>query len=191
MAGLVLGRYFKLVVRPLLAAQSGHEAQKSELQARMAAMEDEQEVAWDEFAAAVARASSGVHERDQAAIGERIIGASKGSFERWGFDSAESMLADLDAPFGALILDPPEHERLTTAKYEPGYALFRVGTAHPAALLEGYLRGIVELFGSTVHGLASHLVSMDGQRYHLLELRWWTPLIVARPRIGSAPRLVA
>jgi hypothetical protein len=191
MAGLVLGRYFKLVVRPLLAAQSGHEAQKSELQARMAAMEDEQEVAWDEFAAAVARASSGVHERDQAAIGERIIGASKGSFERWGFDSAESMLADLDAPFGALILDPPEHERLTTAKFEPGYAVFCIGTAHPAALLRGYLRGIVEVHGGTVHALACHLVQMDGQPYHLLEMRWCSPVVVARPRVGSGPRMVA
>lgn len=184
---MVLGRYFKLVVSPLLEAKSG----SSGLKARIGAMSDEQEVAWEEFAEAVAQASQDVHEREQAAIGERIIWASKPSFERWGFDSAESMLGDLDAPFCALILDPPEHERLTTAKYEPGYALFRIGTAHPAALLEGYLRGIVEVWGSTVHGLARHVVSMDGQRYHLLELRWWTPVVVARPRFGSGPRLVA
>lgn len=157
----------------------------------MAHMEDDQEIAWVDFANAVARAASSVHEREQAAIGERIIWAAKSEFERWGFDSAESMLGDLDAPFGALILDPPEHERLTTAKYEPGYALFRVGTAHPAALVEGYLRGIVEAWGSTVHELARHVVTMDGQPYHLLELRWWSPVVVARPRVRSAPRMVA
>jgi hypothetical protein len=187
MTGVVLGRYLKLVVTPLLEAGG----RSREQIAQIAAISDEHEVPWAEFAAAVARASQSVPEREQAAIGERIIRASKPSFERWGFDSAESMLTDLDAPFGALILDPPEHERLTTAKYEPGYALFRVGTAHPAALLEGYLRGIVEAWGGTVDCLTRHRVTMDGRPYHLLELRWWTPVAVARPRFGSGPRMVA
>jgi hypothetical protein len=187
MTGMVLGRYFKLVVGPLLHAGLG----SSGLETRLAELEDDAEVTWDEFASAVGRAAASVTDRELVAIGERIIAASKASFERWGFDSAEAMLTDLDAPFGALILDPPDHERLTTAKFEPGYAVFRFGTAHPAALLQGYLRGIVELHGGTVHTLACHLVQMDGQAYHLLEMRWWTPVVVARPRVGSGPRMVA
>jgi hypothetical protein len=188
MAGMVLGRYFKLVVTPLLHAGLGC----PELEQRLAAIDDEREYPWEEFATTVARAASRVSERELIAIGERIIRASKSEFERWGFDSAESMLTDLDAPFGAMILDPPEHERLTTAKYEPGYAVFRIGVAHPGALLQGYLRGIVEIHGSTVHALARHLVHMDGQAYHLLELRWSTPeRVVARLRFGSGPRMVA
>lgn len=185
---MVLGRYFKLVVTPLLRAGPG----SSELETRLDSLDDEQEYAWDEFAMTVDRVANRVGERELAAIGERIIRASKAEFERWGFDSAESMLTDLDAPFGAMILDPPEHERLTTAKYEPGYAVFRAGVAHPGALLQGYLRGIVEVHGGTVHTIAHHLVHMDGQAYHLLELRWWTPArVVARPRFGSGPRMVA
>jgi hypothetical protein len=184
---MVLGRYFKLVVTPLLHAGLG----SAGLEARMAVMEDDAEVGWDEFANALARAANSVTERELVAIGERIIQASKASFERWGFDSAEAMLTDLDAPFGALILDPPEHERLTTAKFEPGYAVFRIGTAHPSALLQGYLRGIVEVHGGTVHTLACHLVQMDGQPYHLLEMRWWSPVVLPRPRVGSGPRMVA
>lgn len=185
---MVLGRYFKLVVTPLLHAGQG----SAELEAVVNTLEDEREYSWDEFALTVARAANCVDERELIAIGERIIRASKSEFERWGFDSAESMLTDLDAPFGAMILDPPEHERLTTAKYEPGYAVFRVGVAHPGALLQGYLRGIVEIHGSTVHALAHHLVHMDGQAYHLLELRWSTPArVVTRLRIGSGPRMVA
>jgi hypothetical protein len=187
MAGMVLGRYFRLVVTPLLHAGLG----STGLETRLRMLEDEAEVPWDEFAQAVADAASSVTERELTAIGERIIQASKASFERWGFDSAEAMLTDLDAPFGALILDPPEHERLTTAKFEPGYAVFRIGTAHPGALLQGYLRGIVEVHGGTVHTLARHLVQMDGQPYHLLEMRWWTPVVIARPRVGSGPRMVA
>jgi hypothetical protein len=191
MAGMVLGRYFRLVVTPLLHAGLGPR-DLEELEAHVDALDDETEYPWDEFATTVARAANRVSERELIEIGERIIRASKSEFERWGFDSAESMLTDLDAPFGAMILDPPEHERLTTAKYEPGYAVFRIGVAHPGALLQGYLRGIVEVHGGTVHGLAHHLVRMDGQAYHLLELRWWTPeQVVARPRIGSGPRMVA
>lgn len=185
---MVLGRYFKLVVTPLLHAGPGC----SEVDARLDTIDDEQEVPWEEFATTLARAADRVGERELIEIGERIIRASKSAFERWGFDSAESMLTDLDAPFGAMILDPPEHERLTTAKYEPGYAVFRVGVGHPGALLQGYLRGIVEVHGGTVNTLDRHLVHMDGQAYHLLELRWWTPArIVARPRFGSGPRMVA
>jgi hypothetical protein len=198
MAGMVLGRYFKLVVTPLLHAGRGcgepDAGELESLEARIEALDDELEYPWDEFATTVAQAADRVSERELIAIGERIVRASKSAFERWGFDSAEAMLTDLDAPFGAMILDPPEHERLTTAKYEPGYAVFRVGVTHPGALLQGYLRGIVEIHGSTVHALACHLVHMDGQAYHLLELRWSTPAstpVVARTRIGSGPRMVA
>jgi hypothetical protein len=195
MAGMVLGRYFKLVVTPLLHANQPVEREESglaKLEARVEIIDDELEYAWDEFATTVAHAANHVSEAELISIGERIIRASRSEFERWGFDSAESMLTDLDAPFGAMILDPPEHERLTTAKYEPGYAVFRVGVAHPGALLQGYLRGIVEVHGGTVHALARHLVHMDGQAYHLLELRWRTPArVVVRSRIGSGPRMVA
>jgi hypothetical protein len=195
MAGMVLGRYFKLVVTPLLHANQPGEREASglaKLEAKVDIIDDEREYSWDEFATTVAQAANGVSESELIAIGERIIRASRLEFERWGFDSAESMLTDLDAPFGAMILDPPEHERLTTAKYEPGYAVFRVGVAHPGALLQGYLRGIVEVHGGTVQALARHLVHMDGQAYHLIELRWWTPArVVVRTRISSGPRMVA
>lgn len=188
MAGVVLGRYFKLVVSPLLQAGRGSKA----LHARLEALADDTEVGWEEFAEAIAQAAADVDERELVRIGERIVRSQKAEFERWGFDSAEAMLTDLDAPFGAVILDPPEHERLTTAKYEPGYAVFRVGVTHPAALIEGYLRGIVESHEGTVHEVARHTVQMDGQPFHLIELRWWTPArMVARRRPASGPRMVA
>jgi hypothetical protein len=188
MAGMVLGRYFKQVVTPLLHAGTG----SKQLEARLETLDDEGEYEWEEFAAALSAASARVSHRDLVAIGKRIITAAKPEFERWGFDSAEAILTDLDAPFGASIIDPPEHQRLLTAKYEPGYAVFRVGVGHPAALVEGYLRGIVEAHGGTVNELSCHYVRMDDQPFHLLELRWRTPArVTARRRPASGPRMVA
>lgn len=185
---MVLGRYFKQVVAPLLHAGSGSDS----LEARLEQLADDGEYAWEEFEEALARATTSVPARDLVAIGKRIVTAAKPEFERWGFDSAEAVLMDLDAPFGAMTIDPPDHQRLLTAKYEPGYAVFRAGLCYPAPLVEGYLRGIVEANGGQVNELACHFVRMDGQGYHLIELRWWTPArVAARRRPASGPRLVA
>ena len=186
MAGMVLGRSFKQVIAPLLHAGLGEHALHDQLDA----LADEGEYPWEQFTDALARAAETVSSRELVAIGKRIIAESKTEFERWGFDSAEAILADLDAPFGAKFIDPPEAERLTTAKYEPGYALFRVGIVHPPELVEGYLKGIVEAYGGGVNDFACHQVTMEDQQYWLLELRWWTPAKpVRRRRAPSGPRL--
>lgn len=186
MAGMILGRSFRQVVAPLVHAGVG----PRELHEQLDALDDETEVPWARFVSALQRAAASVRRRELVAIGKRIVQASKVEFERWGFDSAEALLTDLDAPFGAKFIDPPETDRLTTAKYEPGYALFRVGVVHPPALVEGYLRGIVETYGGTVNDFACHEVTMEGQRYWLLELRWSTPAKpVRRQRPASGPRL--
>ncbi|PRP90875.1 hypothetical protein ENSA5_60750 [Enhygromyxa salina] len=184
MAGMVLGRYFKLVVTQLLDASAGLD----QLAARVESLDDAGEYDWAEFTAAVRLAAATVTELDLVSIGKRIVAASKPEFERWGFDSAEAVLTDLDTPFGAAIIDPPEHDRMTTAKYEPGYAVLRAGAVHPPALVEGYLRGVVEMYGGSVNDLACHKVHMDGQPFHLIELRWWTPSRVTR-RLSSSPRV--
>ena len=185
---MVLGRSFKQVLAPLLHAGVGVRTLHDQLEA----LEDEGEYPWDQFTAALREAAQTVSPRELVAIGKRIVSESKAEFERWGFDSAEAILTDLDAPFGAKFIDPPESERLMTAKYEPGYALFRVGLVHPPELVEGYLKGIVEAYGGSVNDYACHEVTMDGQRYWLIELRWWTPAKpVRRRRTRSGPRMVA
>ena len=185
MAGMVLGRSFKQVLSPLLHAGAGLHG----LEAALDELEDDGEYPWEDFTTAVQEAAETVPARSLIEIGKHVVASSKLEFERWGFDSAEAVLTDLDAPFGAKFIDPPEHERLATAKYEPGYALFRVGAVHPAALVEGYLRGIVEIYGGTVHDYMRHEVHMDGRPYHLIELRWSTPKPVRRRRAPSGPRL--
>lgn len=193
-----MGRYYRQVVTELLRAGDGliDEAIEGsgegsgQLVDRIASLADAGEYPWASFTADVAAASSRVQHSELVAIGKRIVTASKPEFERWGFDSAETVLTDLDAPFGATIIDPPEHERMTTAKYEAGYALFCVGAIHPAALIEGYLRGIVEMYEGSVVDLVCHAVHMDGHPMHLIELRWSTPArVTRRTRAASGPHI--
>lgn len=186
MAGRVLGRYFKQVVTALLHAGVG----SRQLEAQIESLDDAGEYPWTDFTEALRSAAETVRRQDLVAIGRRIIKASKPEFERWGFDSAEAILADLDAPFGASIIDPPEHERTITAKYERGYAVFRAGDVHPAGLVEGYLRGVVEMYDGRVDDLACHEVFMNGRPFHLFEMRWWTPARPAtRRRAPSGPHV--
>ena len=187
---MVLGRYYRQVLTALLQASEVDPGLVAVLVPRMATLTDAGEYPWAAFTADVARASEHIPHAELVAIGKRIVTASKPEFERWGFDSAESILTDLDAPFGATIIDPPEHERMITAKYEPGYALFCAGAVHPPALVEGYLRGVVEMYQGTVADLVCHSVSMVGHPMHLLELRWSTPVrVTRRTRQASGPHI--
>ncbi|PRQ09916.1 hypothetical protein ENSA7_03310 [Enhygromyxa salina] len=187
---MVVGRYYRQVLTELLHEFSGSNPGKAALEARVSTLVDDGEYPWLAFTTDVARASEQIAHSSLVAAGRRIVGASKPEFERWGFDSAEAILTDLDAPFGATIIDPPEHERMMTAKYEPGYALLCVGAVHPAGLVEGYLRGIVEMYGGTVSDLVCHAVQMEGHAMHLIELRWSTPVRVGtRTRVASGPHI--
>src|SRR5690606_7912071 len=63
------------------------------------------------------------------------------------------------------------------------HAFLRAGAVLPAELIEGYIRGVVAMFGASLSELACHRVTMDGRPFHLFELRWRgspVPRVVAR-----------
>ncbi|MFO7566674.1 MAG: hypothetical protein R6X02_28785 [Enhygromyxa sp.] len=182
MAGRVLGKHFIAVVAQLLDHSEAEPGSIAREQAALALIDPEAERPWTEFTATVSRVAASVPQRALIEIGERIVAAAKPEFERWGFDSAEKVLADWDAPFGASIIDAPEEQSVITIKYEPGHAFLRAGAVLPAALIEGYVRGVVAMFGAQLSELACHRVVMDGQPFHLFELRW---------RASAVPRVIA
>jgi hypothetical protein len=182
MAGWVLGKHFIDVVGPLLAHCEADPGSIARDQAALARVDPASEQPWIEFVTLVARLAESVRPRALIEIGERIVAAAKPEFERWGFDSAEKMLADWDAPFGASIIDAPEEQSVITIKYEPGHAFLRAGAVLPAALIEGYIRGVITMFGDELTEFACHRVSMDGHPFNLLEVRW---------RASAVPRVIA
>ena len=57
-----------------------------------------------------------------------------------------------------------------------------VSTLQANGLVEGYLRGVVEMHGGRVDDVACHQVFMNGYPFHLLEMRWWIPARPVRQR---------
>lgn len=182
MAGRVLGKHFIDVIGQLLAHSEADAAAIAREQAAVASIEPESERPWEEFTATLARTAASVPSRTLVEIGQRIVAAAKPEFEAWGFDSAEKVLADWDAPFGASIIDAPEEQSVVTIKYELGHAYLRAGEMLPTGLIEGYVRGVIVMFGGELVSLDCHRVVMDGRPFHLLEVRW---------RANPVPRVVA
>jgi hypothetical protein len=172
MAGRVLGKHFIDVIGQLLAHSDADARFIAREQAVLAAVDPQSERPWEEFLAALTRVAVSVREQTLIEIGERIVKATKSEFERWGFNSVEKVMADWDAPFGASIIDAPDEHWMATLKYEPSHAFLRAGAVLPAALIEGYVRGVIAMFGSELTELACHRVVMDGRPFHLFELRW-------------------
>ncbi len=191
MAGRVLGKHLRDVLGQLLVHSEASEASLAREHAALAAVDPDSERPWDEFVASLRRVAATVRPALQVAAGERIVAAARPEFERWGFDTAEKILADFDAPFGASIIDAPDEQAVVTLKYEPGQAFLRAGAPLPPALIEGYLRGVLTMFGAELVELARHDVALDGRPYHLFELRW-RPAAAPRPvpRRGSDRHLL-
>ena len=182
MAGRVLGKHFIDVIGQLLAHSEADAASIAREQAAIDAIDPESERPWEEFTATLARTAASVQPNTLVEIGRRIVAAAKPEFEAWGFDSAEKVLADWDAPFGASIIDAPEEQSVVTIKYELGHAYLRAGTVLPIALIEGYVRGVIAMFGAELVALDCHRVIMDGRPFHLFEVRW---------RSSPVPRMIA
>jgi hypothetical protein len=185
MAGRVLGKHFIDVIGQLLAHSEADAAVVARERAAIATLDPESERPWEEFTATLARVAESVRAPTLIEIGARIVAAAKPEFEAWGFDSAEKVLADWDGPFGASIIDAPEEQSVITIKYELGHAFLRAGAVLPAALIEGYVRGVIAMFGAELAGLECHRVVMDGRPFHLFEVRWKAnpvPRVIARQR---------
>lgn len=182
MAGRVLGKHLIDVSGQLLAHSEADPTVIAREQAAIAAVDPESERPWEEFTATLSRIAESVPAAALVEVGAQIVAANKAEFEGWGFDSAEKVLADWDAPFGASIIDAPEEQSVITLKYELGHAFLRAGVVLPAALIEGYVRGVITMFGAELVELGCHRVVMEGRPFHLLEVRW---------RSNPVPRMIA
>jgi hypothetical protein len=172
MAGRVLGKHYRELVDQLLVHSQAEPAFIAGVQAELEAIDPDTERPWAEYTATLAKVADTVRRQALVTAGQAIVRRAKPEFEAWGFDTAEKVLADWDAPFGSMIIDAPEEQSVITLKYQVGQAYLRAGAVLPAPLIEGYIRGVLEVFGGELLELACHRVAMDGLRYHLFEVRW-------------------
>jgi hypothetical protein len=168
MPGQLPGMYFKLVIGNLLSAQ----LMFPELQKRIDEMKPEQLHPWDEYTAMMQKLASAMPPATIVQVGKKIVRDSKAYFMSQGFDSTEKILSDWGKLFAANIVGAPPRDMVKTLTYEPNDAVLLAGMAQPASLVEGYMRGVVEMFGYRVSHFEATKVAQGGAEYNKLRIRW-------------------
>jgi hypothetical protein len=166
MSGELPGIYFKLVIGNLLSAQILF----PEYRSRIEAMAPDKMYPWDEYTKMARDIAEKLPESTVVMIGKRIVRESKASFAAQGFDSVERILGDWKKLFSANIIGAPDEDFVSTIRFEPGKATLKAGLAQPARLVEGYLRGVVEMYGRRVKSFS--MESGPGRKFNLMHIEW-------------------
>jgi hypothetical protein len=168
MPGQLPGMYFKLVIGNLLSAQ----LMFPDLQKRIDAMRPDELHDWDEYTNMMQKLASVMPSGTIVQVGKKIVRDSKAFFMSQGFDSTEKILGDWGKLFAANIVGAPPRDMVKTTHFGPNEAVLLAGIAQPASLVEGYMRGVVEMFGHRVSHFEATLVSLAGVEYNKLLIRW-------------------
>jgi hypothetical protein len=166
MSGELPGIYFKLVIGNLISA----ELLFPEYRDRIAAMAPDAMYPWDEYTKLARDVADKLPESTVVTIGKRIVRDSKASFAAQGFDSIDRILGDWKKLFSANIVGAPDEDFVSTQRFEPGKATLEAGLAQPAELVEGYLRGVVEMYGSRVKSFS--IEEPAGRTHNLMHIEW-------------------
>ena len=168
MPGQLPGMYFKLVIGNLLSAQ----LMFPEIKKRVEEMPADKLQPWDEYTGMMQKLAAAMPGATMVQVGKKIVRDSKAFFMSQGFDSADKILSDWGKLFTANIHGAPARDLVKTLSYEPKDAVLLGGLVQPAALVEGYMRGVVEMFGHRVTHFESAQVSHGGGEYNKLRIRW-------------------
>jgi hypothetical protein len=160
--------YFKLVIGNLLSAQ----LMFPELQKRVDEMKPEELHEWDEYTGMMQKLAAAMPAATIVQVGKKIVRDSKAYFMSQGFDSAEKILGDWGKLFAANITGAPARDMVKTISFEGKDAVLLAGVAQPAALVEGYMRGVVEMFGHRVSHFEATTINQGGVDYNKLRIRW-------------------
>jgi hypothetical protein len=160
--------YFKLVIGNLLSAQ----LMFPEMRAKVDAMAPEAMHPWDEYTSMMRELAEALPATTLLQVGKKIVRESKGHFMSQGFGSADAILSDWAKLFEANIHGAPPRDLVRTVEHAPGMAVLLAGAAQPAALVEGYMRGVVEMFGHQVQELKVRAVKRRADSYNELRIRW-------------------
>jgi hypothetical protein len=160
--------YFKLVIGNLLSAQ----LMFPEIRKRVEEMPADQLQPWDEYTGMMQKLAASMPAATMVQVGKKIVRDSKAYFMSQGFDSTAKILGDWGSLFTANISGAPARDLVKTLAYEPKDAVLLSGIVQPAALVEGYMRGVVEMFGHRVTFFEGSQVSQGGAEFNKLRIRW-------------------
>ncbi len=162
--GKLYGQFFKFVVNSLLSA----EVIFPEYKEKVDQMDGNKWYSWDEYCEIVTAISNRLGDIVTKSVGTKIVTKSKESFQAQGYSSADSILKDYGKFFGAFVKDTPPRDPPRTIEYEEGHAIIEAGKIQPSSLIEGYLTGIIRMFGNNLKSMKAETVG----DVHRFEMAW-------------------
>jgi len=168
-AGRIQGTYFKLVIGNLLSVRILF----PEYKRRIDGMSPTGLYPWAEYTAMMQAIARELPTETMVQVGKKIVKDSKAYFASQGFDTAERILGDWAALMAANVLDLPPDDLVQTQAFSQGSVVIVAGAAQPAALVEGYMRGVAEMFGHRVTRFAARsVVRPSGASANELQMSW-------------------
>ncbi len=171
MPGRLPGLFFKLVVSNMLDNTSS--VLFPQARRRIAEMEPDALYPWDDFTDMMQTVAARLPRETLVSIGQSVVMQARDSYSKLGFMSLEQIMRDWGALFNSFIHGAPARDLVRTESFEPGRVAIVAGIAQPAALIEGYLRGVVELYGpATVTSCEVKPLIIGGANYNRIVLTW-------------------
>ncbi|HSI06870.1 MAG: hypothetical protein ACAI38_23265 [Myxococcota bacterium] len=181
MPGRLPGLFFKLVVSNMLENTSS--VLFPQVRRRIAEMEPEALYPWDDFTDMMQTVAARLPRETLVSIGKRLVSEARESYAKLGFMNLEQILSDWGALFNSFIHGAPARDLVRTESFQPGRVAIVAGIAQPAALIEGYLRGVIEVYGAaTVTSCEVKPLIIGGANYNRFVLTW----IESQPRAESS-----
>jgi hypothetical protein len=180
MPGRLPGMFFKLVLSNM--TDNANEVLFPQARRRIAEMQPDALYPWDDFTDMMQNVAARLPEGTLVSIGHQIIAQGEDTYRKLGFDTVEKILRDWGALFNSVIQGAPARDLVRTESFQPGQVTIVAGIAQPAGLVEGYLRGVIEIFGhAAVTSCEVKPVIIGGATYNRLVVSW-----EARPLAVSA-----
>jgi hypothetical protein len=169
MPGTIPGRVFKRVISAVV--ESPNASAVGHLVRRVAEMEPDARYSWDDYTDMMQTLAAKLPADALVDVGHRVIMQGQETI-RAGF-TGEQVMKDWGTLFNSSIHGAPARDLVRTESFESGRVSVVAGVAQPARIVEGYVRGVVDMFGlGQVTSCEITPVIIGGSSYHRLVLQW-------------------
>lgn len=165
--GEILGVHFKSLVASFPTAA----VREPEFGRKVEAMAADGWYSWQLYVDMSHKLTAGIPHDAIVRVGKNNILRAKSIFVQQGFSSAEQILENWGRVWNANLRNTPQTDLIVTQAYQPGTVVIAAGVAHVPGLIEGYMSGFVEAYGSRVTALSRKPSESDPKRMHY-SMRW-------------------
>ncbi|NHI91848.1 MAG: hypothetical protein EAX96_05055 [Candidatus Lokiarchaeota archaeon] len=113
-----------------------------------------------------------VSENELRLIGIKIMLGLKEGFVSAGYTSADAIIKDYDPLLKKNTKEMLPGEIPKTLYYEPGFATIEFSASQPRALLEGFLIGIIQMFGNKLLSFNYVTIKTENFSGYQYNLKW-------------------